>query len=107
MNNFKRKRLLKKAISRLLKDDFNGAINIYDKLIMEFKESSIYFLRSTAKKGLDDFQGAIQDIDKSIELSPNDAEYYNAKASLLRERGDLSGALDFFNKSLRVIVLFC
>ena len=55
-----------------------------------------YSYRGDAKSNLQDYRGAIQDLNKAIELNPNNAKAYNLRgyAKLLLGQKD-NGCLDF------------
>lgn len=59
-------------------ENFNKAITI------EPNNDMFYASRSAAKKGLKDFQGALKDIEKAIELKPTVNAYKKAHKELER-----------------------
>jgi tetratricopeptide (TPR) repeat protein len=66
------------------------------------KSSSHYFKNGSAKYSLKDFNGAIKDLDKSIELQDNYAEAFYVRALCYGELGELSKAALDFNKVLEL-----
>ena len=72
-----------RGVSKHQLNDFNGAINDYDKSISlkitndkYVNRAFVYRCRAGAKASLDDRYGAISDITKAIELDPNDGGLY-------------------------------
>ena len=53
---------------------------------------SFYASRADEKQKLEDYQGAIDDFTKAIEIGPNDARYYKRRAYAKRKLGDNEGA---------------
>ena len=49
-------------------------------------------MRGDSKRKLGDYQGAIHDYTKAIEIFPNKAYLYNYRASAKRKSGDNEGA---------------
>ncbi len=56
--------------------------------------------RSTARLGLHDYLGAIEDTTKAIELDPNYTNAYNNRGNAKRELGDYAGAEDDFKQAM-------
>ena len=55
-----------------------------------------------AKNNLNDYQGALYDIDKIIEFNPNNDEYYYFRGYTKYILEDYYGALDDFNKAIEL-----
>ncbi len=56
------------------------------------KVSSAFHYRGSAKFELKDYQGAIDDYTKAIELNPKEFIFYKGRASAKRKLGDIEGA---------------
>jgi tetratricopeptide (TPR) repeat protein len=87
--------------------DYVGAITQFDKAVeCGFFMGQTYLLRGLAKKYSDDFNGAVDDLTKAIELKPSDAE----PAEAFCERGlikaqkldDAEGALQDYDMAIRL-----
>ncbi len=52
----------------------------------------IHFGRSATRQSLQDYQGALQDINQALQLNPKSPEAYTARATIRRQLGDLKGA---------------
>jgi lipoprotein NlpI len=61
-----------------------------------------YFNRGIAKGKKRDFDGAIADFTKAIELNPQDAKAYRNRGFLKADRGDLDGAMMDYNKAIEL-----
>ncbi len=61
-----------------------------------------YFTRAFEKHKLEDFQGAINDNSKAIEINPSFAEAFFNRAECKREIEDDSGAIDDFTKAIEI-----
>lgn len=78
-----------------LKFDFN-AIDDFDKSIsLSNTDYNTFFARSLSKTSVLDYEGAISDIEKAIELSKIDNEFNRENNALAREQGSPNGACDF------------
>lgn len=68
------------------------------------KTSEISGLRDSAqeKYGLEDYQGAIQDYNKVIELDPENVDAYHNRGLAKSDLGDLEGAIQDYNKAIKL-----
>jgi HEAT repeat protein/Flp pilus assembly protein TadD len=102
------------------KGDFDGAISNFDKAIGDFNAtiekfrlnvqraeldsqgfySSAYFGRAGAKAHRNDFDGAIADYSKVIEVSPQKTEAWKSRGHVKFERRDYDGAIVDYNKAI-------
>jgi len=51
-----------------------------------------YVGRGLVKKSMHDWDGAIADFDKDIELKPDDSQTYGERAFTKKSKGDVDGA---------------
>ena len=51
---------------------------------------------------LGDYEGAIEDYNKSISLNPNDAEAFNNRANIRMLFGDYNSAIDDYNLAIKL-----
>ena len=61
-----------------------------------------YLKRGNAKSDLKDYQGAIADYSKAIEINPKDAAAYNNRGVANRKLGDNRAAIADYNKALEI-----
>src|ERR1035438_7944651 len=99
-----------KKFSESIKDRFNKTkkriyqknLRLFTRIIEKYPNNAIaYSIRGTTKRNLGDYQGTIDDYNKSIELYPNAKTFHNraeAKGSL----GDYKGAIQDYNKALEL-----
>ena len=64
--------------------------------------SRIFFFRAKAQYYLKDYDKAIADYNKAIELNPNLDAAYNNRGSSYGKKGDYAKAFDDYNKSIRI-----
>tara|TARA_B100001057_G_C22849907_1_gene950570 strand:+ start:112 stop:3132 length:3021 start_codon:yes stop_codon:yes gene_type:complete len=85
--------------------DYKNAIPYFDKVINldgdNVKES--YQFRGTSKLYLNDFEGAILDLDRSIELGLNESENYYQRALAKGQLKNYNGAIEDFSKSIEIM----
>lgn len=77
------------------------AINNFGKSIFfSQNDSNAFFSRSISKTAVLDYQGAISDLEKAIELSKTDDEQNKEYNNVAREQGCENGASDFYGARL-------
>lgn len=86
--------LLQRGMQQGEQRDFNGAVQSFSAAIARNpKYERAYYFRAQAYKYLRQYQAAIADLDRALQLHP----YYNAyiaeKVEIYREQGDLNSAL--------------
>jgi tetratricopeptide (TPR) repeat protein len=73
---------------------------------LESDQFAAYFCRASARLGLGDIQGAIDDYTRCIEIDPDDAAvYYNRGMAKKRIAPDYQGAVADVNKTCEIISL--
>lgn len=97
-----------------LRREFDKAIACMDKIIQatEFAHHSDYFLRCEALSGADKEEMALEDINKAIELQPNNGEYYFCRGCIYgnifsnnrdkRDKTNCNLAIKDFTKALNL-----
>jgi tetratricopeptide (TPR) repeat protein len=81
-------------------NDLDRAISDYDKAIaLNSSSLELYRARGSAKFRSKDYEGAISDFNKVIELKP-DAQYYTFRGMIQLQKGDLDKAIADFNISI-------
>ena len=80
-------------------NDFNKAIELSFFSINKKHLEKTYFNRAHAKHGVKDFEGAIKELTKAIEIDPNDANLYFKRSIAKSKVGDIKGANEDKNKS--------
>jgi Tetratricopeptide repeat len=61
-----------------------------------------YFEQARIKKQKEDFQGALADMNRAIQINPNNADFYKYRASLKSGKKDSQGALADFNRAIQI-----
>lgn len=85
--------------------DYKNAIKFYNKAIPLIPTiTSIYYYRGCAKQYLEDYKGAVEDFDKSIEIgaSNSDLSYYQRSKIKSHKLRDKDGALQDLNKAIEL-----
>ena len=77
---------------------FVGCLNSKDANETDPNSAAAYFERGKEKQRLKDYNGAIADYSKVIEIDSNNASAYNRRAGL-KEEFDLNGAIADYTKS--------
>ncbi len=86
---------LANAAYSLKTKNFSDAFEILDALIRKNrKEHRAYFLRSKVYSETQDFESALNDIEKAIDIQPNKTEYLNAKFVYFMELKKFKQALN-------------
>lgn len=81
------------------KGHHENAVNIYDKCIERFpKYADAYRWRAAGKIKLKDFSGALKDMDRAINLSGENIEYFEVRGFLKSTLKDYKGAIDDYTK---------
>ena len=70
--------------------------------IAEAKTALFYYKQGNEKIKLGDYQGAIADFSKSIELNPNVFPSYFSRGVAKLELGDYPGSIEDFNKAIEL-----
>jgi len=83
--------------------DFDAAIEQFDKAISlsDRGEPSFYYMRASARARNGDFQGALGDFDRTIEIEPK-AHNYFLRGSIKSRINDLPGSIDDYNKAIEL-----
>jgi len=68
----------------------------------EQKTAEEHFYSGVEKANSGDYQGAIEDYNKAIEINPNKAEAYVNRAFAKGELGDFRGAIEDCNKAIEL-----
>ncbi len=88
------------GMKQLNSGDFEAALATYTKAIEQVKDNaSLYSDRGRVKKDLGDFDGAIEDINKALELS-EEGWIYTERADVYDRKGENELALQDFKKAL-------
>ena len=82
--------------------NYPKALSDCDVAIRLEPQSDYYTLRAGIKQKTDDIEGALADVNRSIELAPNDAKVYFNRGFLKQAVGDINGALADFLKHLEL-----
>jgi tetratricopeptide (TPR) repeat protein len=92
-----------RGLAKYYKNDFNGAILDYNKIIENNPhDAGAYSNRGVAKNALGDMQGAIKDFSKAIEIDPEFGGAYYNRGFDRGTIGDMEGALRDYNKAIEI-----
>jgi tetratricopeptide (TPR) repeat protein len=102
------KDFVKRAATRYLKGDLDGAIDDYSRALdAEPRAAEVYVKRGGARRAKGDLNGAIDDFNQAYDIDPlsvhNDrsvAEAYSNRGFIRTNKLDMPGALFDFNKAL-------
>jgi Tetratricopeptide repeat len=61
-----------------------------------------YFEQARLKEQKKDYQGALVDLNRAIQLNPNNADYYSYRSFIKRSKKDYQGALADFNRAIQI-----
>jgi len=80
--------------------NYKEAIDAYDRAIDLVQSSKFYAYRGSAYYKLGDFQQAIWDCSKAIQLNPEETMAYNYRGSVFYMKREYDNALEDFNKAI-------
>src|SRR5690242_11806991 len=83
--------------------DFDGAVAIYSKLLGKYPYAVFYFERGTAYLEKSDFQLAIGDLTKAIDLTDDDPDAYTNRGNAHLYLGNLDAAINDFEKVIEML----
>jgi protein O-mannosyl-transferase len=82
---------------------YSDTMSFYNSSISQNPDNaSLYNNRGNAKNNIKDFQGAIEDFTKAIELKPNYVFAYNNRGNAYKTIGDPDKAIKDFNKAIEL-----
>ena len=84
--------------------DFSNSIQLYSDKPDLYNKADAYYNRGTLKGIVMDFNGAIADLTKAIELDPNYARLYYQRAVFRQALQDFNGSLIDYNKLLTLSI---
>ncbi len=87
---------------KLYQEEYKPALEYIEKAIEIDPELLIYDFRASAKRGLGDLQGALDDISLALEFEPENTDYMIDKGSILTEMDRLDEAVQVFDQVLAV-----
>ena len=91
-----------KGLVAYKKDEFEVAINHFDKAAKIFAIPSFYIYRGITYILTSRFDRALDDFDKAVQLDPNCANSYNNRGTAWYQKGDFDKALDDFDKAVQL-----
>jgi lipoprotein NlpI len=65
-------------------------------------DAAAFYNRGNAKDAKGDYDGAITDYNKAIELKPNDADAFNTRGNAKEAKSDYDGAITDYNKAIEL-----
>lgn len=89
-----------KGLKLLNEGDVSGADASFSKAIDGEENFSAYFLRAVSKIRQGNYESALLDLDRVIEINPKYDPAYNERAVIKAMNGDSLGALADFDKAL-------
>ncbi len=88
------------GMSRLGPNDFKGAIDHFSKSLAVAETAETYLQRGNAHKNLGEFDQALADWTRAIDLDSNQVDAYTARGTYYQSRNDTAKALADFERSL-------
>jgi tetratricopeptide (TPR) repeat protein len=89
-----------KGYHLFLEGKFKEALEAYDKAVELHPHYNTYNHRGLFKADIHDYEGALLDYDKTIELRPNDSIGYNNRGLTRKELKDYQGALADYDQAI-------
>lgn len=83
---------------RLYQEQYAEALECLEKALELDPELLVYDFRASAKRGLGDLDGALEDIKLAIEYEPDNPDYLIDLGSILAEMNQTAEALEVFNR---------
>lgn len=100
-------RLIIVANEKASSGDYSGALEDYNKIIIEYPNYSVvYYYRGNVKFRMNSFKDAIVDYNKAISLDSTKEEIYFYRALCKTELDDFKGALEDLNSVITMDPLF-
>ncbi|HKP85887.1 MAG TPA: tetratricopeptide repeat protein [Blastocatellia bacterium] len=102
---------VEKAVDKLNKSDFEGAIEDYKFAIRidpdnasEYKKrlAEVYAVRGQARYHQGNYEGALADLSIAIEISPNNALFYNNRGVMRGLKGEYEKAIADYTKAIEI-----
>lgn len=93
--------LVGKAYQRQMKGRMDEALALYDQSLQVFPTAEAYTFRGWAKSARRDFEGAIADCQKALDLDPEFGNAYNDIGAYYLELGQLDDALPWLRMALK------
>ncbi|MDZ8079735.1 MAG: tetratricopeptide repeat protein [Nostoc sp. DcaGUA01] len=83
---------------------FQQALDLSNQVVNKNPSSWAYFTRGAARFGVQDFKGALADLNEAIRLNPEYIEdtAYSVRGSIRAQQGDLKGAIADLNEAVRL-----
>lgn len=97
------------ARAEMLEEHYDGAIDILDRLVaagpvtasLLLDDGTAYFMRGTATGSENDRATALDDLHRADELAPNDPVILFNEALVMEDRGQLTNAVETWNRFLK------
>lgn len=93
-------RYFKAAYDKQVEGEYREAIELYTKSIEAFPSAEAYTFRGWAYSSLEDYEQAIADCMKAIEVDPEFGNPYNDIGAYLIETGKLEEAIPWLEKAI-------
>jgi protein O-mannosyl-transferase len=82
---------------------WSNSISLFDDVLKKYPKTFMaYNNRGSAKHKLGDFQGALEDYNRAIEINPLDQRFYYNRGGTKAKLGDLQGAIMDFNSAIEI-----
>jgi tetratricopeptide (TPR) repeat protein len=81
---------------------FDNALASTDEMLLLNNRAKIYLYRGTSHYLLKQYNHAVPDFTKAIELDPNDADAYNNRGSAYQDLGEYDQAIQDYSKSIEL-----
>lgn len=92
-----------KGIDLLKKAEYQKALKIFDKLVLEFPtEPDFISERGVVRFHLQDNEGALKDMDEAIRLQPKKSYRYSSRAYIRGHAGMVKKAIDDYKKAVEL-----
>ncbi|MDJ1175434.1 tetratricopeptide repeat protein [Roseofilum capinflatum] len=83
----------RRGVKRLEAEDYEGARYDFEQTITLAPRAIAYYQRGLAYQGLGELQQALTDLDKAVNLQPNQAKFHEARGDVYRQLNNIEMAL--------------
>ena len=100
------RKLAREAVKLYRKEEWSASIIKWDALILLLQDGNIkanaYARRGNAKNKMGDYEGAIADCDRALEIRPQYARAYNNRGNAKSNMGDYEGAIADYDRAIEI-----
>ncbi|MCU0447800.1 MAG: tetratricopeptide repeat protein, partial [Microscillaceae bacterium] len=99
---FEKRALFNSGVNKIQKHDFAGAVDVFNEVIREAPSYEAYQNRAAAYSRLSQYELAIQDLQRAIQMNPKLPEAHLGLGVINTRMGNLKGAIDCYNEVINL-----